>query len=1464
MRSLWALVLLIAISAAAGATTGPGCLVAPGQAEVLLQEPSCVWESSVSLAGEFISVEGSRRSLIDTATPAVVAPASPLTSTSGSPGAGPRLLLRRLILVGFDYAAPGSLAPVLWPAGLLQSSGSALNLTDVRLVTSSPDVFRSWLQFFGDVSSGPYWTDDLTFLYVHEWGDSRTQLSAVGLLLQTQQPPPSLLASAVVGNCIIAATNNTLVPALMRHAAVVTPQPLLVFITTNVSLGAYPPLPPGGLRFNRPVVLVGLQSIVTSVDLGMVVNQLNLTGSKYSNLTMVGLVLENIAPGDAVTSVVAAPFSIAISNNLWAAYYNRTAAEVVRLALFNSTMVVPQESEMAYVTYMFTMYTSALPYLRRQTSFYSDVLHMTILQFAPGPGSEAISVSRLKSWYHWWRNVVLTTDPVVAPALPVPPRQLVLSTTTRASPLVQAVHSADDLRAFSQLEVVGDRAHVLLVLANVSLTGTASDSSSGTAANPVQINSVMSWVGSSPAAELVDPWLELQLQGVTAAATAVGSGNLDAIAFGYLRDVFVLPDSSPKDALQMQQLVLWQLPQGPDVVAAVAAGSARMPAELWTLLLWSIKRPMKVKTLNLDGVLLQLPRFELEYIQAAAKQSTDFVVELSGVNGDAMTFQAVTAEHGVVHVGALQGPGLVATNLTLGLDAAAVGAMPGGYVWPDPSRLPQPVSTRGHHAPWVTAVIAVAVVLGFALLAFAGGVVYCNRRRGGFWGRANSKHSLLDPPSKLTVDSSTSCRHPLEGGPGVFVGLHGSGGSHGVGHAGGLKCSDAGMPGDSAIGTHNSSMGVAPGKLLLPAMPAAAAAGVVAASAAVAGDNKQQQEHRRSTSSSTSPGSASQRGQRQHVVDVAALRDAPVPAHVSGALTGSVAEAATDSVAAGLQRWRMAVSTTTMLLMERRMDAANLNLGSTVSAGGWSSGSGKAAAGAGSSEGCGREPSDPQMQQPSSDESISKMQQQQQQQSEQQQQQPGTGAFGPFGSLGSTPPQLQMQEMLGQGSCGCVYLATWRGKRVAVKVMHLPANALLGLQGAEIAAVASLAADRSGDASNPELLRQRRRARVLQQNSAPDMAMMEAVLSSAMSHPNIVQVYTYVLNPLTRTGVSGSSGSAAEAAWPKGQDIAGWELKLIMEYCSEGSLRDALDCGVLSKPGSYLAPSVVLTLAHDIAAAMLHLHSEGIVHADLKAANVMLTNGGDNANGTWAAASGALRMTAKVADFGLALPLDPSDTHATLSARGTPTHMSPELFMSGHVSKAGDVYAYGILLYEVMTGQRAYAGVPIPLLPHEVARQGLRPTWPANLPPGCRDFQKLAEACWAQQPQDRPTFAEIMQALELWTAGSRGWPPAALPAAPTAAAGSAVNRQPPGGAEAQQQQQQQDELQLLRRSADCPPAAPRQPLAGTPAEAAAAVPVQRLPSNSSAQGMPASRQSSQGRNIHMAWSEVDFTGAQDT
>jgi hypothetical protein len=65
------------------------------------------------------------------------------------------------------------------------------------------------------------------------------------------------------------------------------------------------------------------------------------------------------------------------------------------------------------------------------------------------------------------------------------------------------------------------------------------------------------------------------------------------------------------------------------------------------------------------------------------------------------------------------------------------------------------------------------------------------------------------------------------------------------------------------------------------------------------------------------------------------------------------------------------------------------------------------------------------------------------------------------------------------------------------------------------------------------------------------------------------------------------------------------------------------------------------------------------------------------------------------------------------------------------------VYAFGILLYEIMTGRRAYAGVPVPLLPHHVAVAGQRPEWPVDLPPQCAWLVQLAEACWAQVPQQR-------------------------------------------------------------------------------------------------------------------------------
>jgi hypothetical protein len=166
--------------------------------------------------------------------------------------------------------------------------------------------------------------DNTNFIHIHHWSDGRTLLRSVGLLLGS----PAYEAGAApalpsVKNCLIISTNTTLLPALIPNAAVATPLPLLIYLTSNVSIGQHPPLPVGGIVIKRPVVFVGMQSLLTSIDFEMVVNQLNLTGSQYSNITFVGVVLENLAPGDIITSAVASPFSIAITNNVWAVLYNR-------------------------------------------------------------------------------------------------------------------------------------------------------------------------------------------------------------------------------------------------------------------------------------------------------------------------------------------------------------------------------------------------------------------------------------------------------------------------------------------------------------------------------------------------------------------------------------------------------------------------------------------------------------------------------------------------------------------------------------------------------------------------------------------------------------------------------------------------------------------------------------------------------------------------------------------------------------------------------------------------------------------------------------------------------------------------------------------------------------------------------------------------------------------------------------
>ena len=99
-------------------------------------------------------------------------------------------------------------------------------------------------------------------------------------------------------------------------------------------------------------------------------------------------------------------------------------------------------------------------------------------------------------------------------------------------------------------------------------------------------------------------------------------------------------------------------------------------------------------------------------------------------------------------------------------------------------------------------------------------------------------------------------------------------------------------------------------------------------------------------------------------------------------------------------------------------------------------------------------------------------------------------------------------------------------------------------------------------------------------------------------------------------------------------------------------------------------------MAEQIALALSAAHRKHVVHRDLKAGNVILTEGG---------------AKAVVTDFGLAYTLTQA-TESTVTVVGTPAYMAPEQFEGKPVTAAADIYAYGVLLYEMVVGRRPFAG----------------------------------------------------------------------------------------------------------------------------------------------------------------------------
>lgn len=176
---------------------------------------------------------------------------------------------------------------------------------------------------------------------------------------------------------------------------------------------------------------------------------------------------------------------------------------------------------------------------------------------------------------------------------------------------------------------------------------------------------------------------------------------------------------------------------------------------------------------------------------------------------------------------------------------------------------------------------------------------------------------------------------------------------------------------------------------------------------------------------------------------------------------------------------------------------------------------------------------------------------------------------------------------------------------------------------------------------------------------------------------------------------------------------------LVMELVKGPNLRDALRTG--------LSSGEIAQVAADIAEALHYVHGRGIVHRDVKPANVLLTF--DELPGR--------PLRAKLADFGIARIVDSSRLTTTGVIIGTATYLSPEQARGGEIGPAADVYALGIVLMEALTGQNPFPGTAVESASARMVRE---PEIPESLG---EQWGELLAAMTALDPHSRMPAAQV-------------------------------------------------------------------------------------------------------------------------
>jgi serine/threonine-protein kinase len=214
----------------------------------------------------------------------------------------------------------------------------------------------------------------------------------------------------------------------------------------------------------------------------------------------------------------------------------------------------------------------------------------------------------------------------------------------------------------------------------------------------------------------------------------------------------------------------------------------------------------------------------------------------------------------------------------------------------------------------------------------------------------------------------------------------------------------------------------------------------------------------------------------------------------------------------------------------------------------------------------------------------------------------------------------------------------------------------------------------------------------------------EARVAARLEHPHIVPVHAF--------------GIEEGRPW------------MAMRLLTGGSLAERVRRGPL-------APREAATLLREVADALDHAHARGIVHRDVKPANVLLDGAG----------------RAYLADFGIARMLEGSPVvTATGLIQGSPSYMAPEQAMGAKVDRLADVYALGVMAFECLTGRVPYTGTtPVAILMKHVQEPVPEPT-PAEVPPA---LGAVLRRSLAKAPADRwPSAGAFAAALDEAAAGA--------------------------------------------------------------------------------------------------------------